>query len=328
MNPLRSIGLACFGLVLAVGFADATSAEEGRLEISAACASVGCFAGDEPGYPVTIASSGSYVLTSDLEIDPRARGIEIAADFVTLDLNGFRVVDPSGTTGPDDGPTAIGVDDPTARHGIEVRNGSIRESTGNGLDLGRGAIARELSVIGCGSHGLRVGSGSVVDGVVAEDDWDSGILVAAGGVVLDASLRRNTVGVLAGLGSVVSGTAGRRNFQQGIRATEGAVVLDNAMTENFDDGIVASRGSVVARNSASLAGGIIGPDDDGIECGAGCIVRENAVYDNLGAGLRLHAEAAYSRNTIVSNDETGVVGGFDAGGNHCAGPGVSNALCP
>jgi hypothetical protein len=43
-------------------------AVDGVLEINQACVSVGCFPGDLAGFPVTISSTGSYRLTSSLDV--------------------------------------------------------------------------------------------------------------------------------------------------------------------------------------------------------------------------------------------------------------------
>lgn len=74
-------------------------------EISQACAvNTGCFAGDTAGFPVTIAVSGSYRLTTDLvNTNANVHGIRVAADYVTIDLNGFRVAGPVTCSGV--GPT-------------------------------------------------------------------------------------------------------------------------------------------------------------------------------------------------------------------------------
>src|SRR5438128_1949460 len=48
--------------------------------------------GDGPGFPVTISQPGSYGLSSNLTVPLGNHGIEITADGVTLDLNGFGIL--------------------------------------------------------------------------------------------------------------------------------------------------------------------------------------------------------------------------------------------
>src|SRR6266540_3776373 len=51
--------------------------------------------GDTPGFPVTLSVPGSYRLTGNLTVpDANTTAIQIAADNVTLDLNGFSILGP------------------------------------------------------------------------------------------------------------------------------------------------------------------------------------------------------------------------------------------
>jgi len=55
--------------------------------------------GDAPGFPVTISQSGSYRLAGNLTVpDLNTTAIQITADFVTLDLNGFSIIGPAVCT--------------------------------------------------------------------------------------------------------------------------------------------------------------------------------------------------------------------------------------
>src|SRR5690242_21281609 len=51
--------------------------------------------GDTPGFPVTIAAPGSYKLSGNLTVpDANTTAIQITADNVTIDLNGFSIIGP------------------------------------------------------------------------------------------------------------------------------------------------------------------------------------------------------------------------------------------
>src|SRR6266436_5972961 len=55
--------------------------------------------GDAPGFPVTISQPGSYRLTGNLVVpDVNTTAIQITADFVTVDLNGFSIIGPNVCT--------------------------------------------------------------------------------------------------------------------------------------------------------------------------------------------------------------------------------------
>ena len=85
---LRLAAISC-ALVL---ISRAAFAVDGVLEINHTCATqTGCFPGDAAGYPVTIAQTGSYRVTSNLTSPIDKGAITISAHSVTLDLGGFVV---------------------------------------------------------------------------------------------------------------------------------------------------------------------------------------------------------------------------------------------
>lgn len=109
--------LALPGMALAV---------DGQVLITQARAMAGgVTAGDAPGFPVTISEPGSYRLASNLIVPAGANGIEITANDVTIDLNGFSIVLPEATTQTSppffNGITDLG----TARKFITIRDGTI-----------------------------------------------------------------------------------------------------------------------------------------------------------------------------------------------------------
>ena len=75
-------------------------ADDGVFAINDVCDGFGCFSGDVGGFPVTITNSGSYMLTSNIvSTSTTDNVIEITADNVTLDLNGFSIIGPRTCTG-------------------------------------------------------------------------------------------------------------------------------------------------------------------------------------------------------------------------------------
>jgi hypothetical protein len=74
-------------LLLLLALATPALAVDGVLGINQACAvNTGCFAGDTPGFPVTISASGSYRLTSKLNVpDENTGGISVNANDVGID---------------------------------------------------------------------------------------------------------------------------------------------------------------------------------------------------------------------------------------------------
>jgi hypothetical protein len=131
-------------------------ASDGVLEINQTCAvNTGCFAGDTPGFPVLISTSGAYRLTSRLVV-PSANtdGIAIfgGTGDVSIDLNQFSIVGPvlcSGFSGnplsctPSSGAGA-GIDGSGSR-GLSVKNGSVIGMGDIGIYLGeRGEVTNVM----------------------------------------------------------------------------------------------------------------------------------------------------------------------------------------
>lgn len=108
-----------------------------------------------------ITQSGSYYLESVLNGVSGKHGIEIDANDVTLELNGFPLV---GVGGSLNGVTVVG-----ARRNIAVRGGVVQGFGGRGIDAGQvnGGSFEELILQGNGSTGLELGSECVATRIVA-----------------------------------------------------------------------------------------------------------------------------------------------------------------
>ncbi len=134
--------------------------------------------GDAPGYPITISRSGSYQLITDLTL-PAAEGtvgIEITAENVVIDLNGFSVIGPRTCPTEDDflGCTPA-AEDPTyalvsGGRNVTIKNGTLRGSIGNGVWLGAHARLENVNVIWNSMIALIIGKGAVLkDSLVAQN---------------------------------------------------------------------------------------------------------------------------------------------------------------
>lgn len=140
---------------------------------------------------------GSYYLTGNLTANSSSAGITIAADNVTLDLNGFELV--GGGSG-----TVSGINVPSAQKNISVRNGIVRGWTNGGVhgDKASNSLFENLRVSdnsgtsGGGAPGLTIGSGSLARECAAQGNTNiSGLHAQAGGCyfvgnTLDQNLSR------------------------------------------------------------------------------------------------------------------------------------------
>jgi hypothetical protein len=157
-------------LLILLALAGPAVARDGVLEINQTCAAeTGCFAGDTPGFPITITAPGSYVLTSDLTVGAETDALVLAADDITLDLNGFAIRGPSTCVA---GLCPIGEGDGISRPGgamapgnrANVSFGTVSGFTGTCLSLGTDSAVTGVLVRNCGFRGINVTQRSLVTG--------------------------------------------------------------------------------------------------------------------------------------------------------------------
>ena len=254
----------------------------GVIEINQAAALAGgVTASDTPGFPVTLDTAGSYVLTGNLTVpDENTDGIVVSANDISIDLNGFAIIGPvTCSTNPvscsHPSGTGSGVERvSSSNHGTSVKNGSISGMGKNGVFLGRQAEVTNLRV-----------------------RWN------------------RLLGIYASYGSTVSGNTAYNNGDDGIYAWDGSTVSGNSVYYNGGNGIQAESGSTVSGNTVSNNGG------DGIYAYSGSTVSGNTVRGNTGYGLRFGGfESAYSEN-VISGNTAGTVNGsaVQLGQNACDG---------
>lgn len=263
-------------------------AADGKLEINQACVAEGCFPGDAAGFPVTITSPGSYILTSDLVLVTALGGIVVQADHVTLDLNGF------GLTGTDD---AWGIQ--LGANFVEIRNGYIRDFLVGIGPQTVGEDAMSSRVIGVRStsnvtYGIRLGDDGMVMNCTVTDNGQDGILLGAFGTARgNVSSNNGNAGIEGGGGLVVRENVARDNGHDGIDVGGNSVVAGNTAASNNANGIQAGQGSVVVDNSANSNGG------HGIDLvGTGLLVSGNSARFNQDHGIATHGDAS-ARNHLV-----------------------------
>ncbi len=160
--------------------------------------------GDTPGYPVTISVPGSYVLTGNLQVGANElRGIDIMAENVTLDLNGFTVMSttqcqplggsvacPGGVATPSEAADRVGIR--VWKSNVVVRNGAVMGFKGHGIYSNQSATWLDgLRVWSNGHDGIRLQSGStgsrITNSVVSVNNLNGIFAVRA---LIDATVVR------------------------------------------------------------------------------------------------------------------------------------------
>ena len=101
--------------------------------------------------PTTISTSGKYVLKSDLTLNGGSTAITVTASDVTINLEGFTLVDGS-VPNQHTGISADGVDN------LVIENGTISQFQGGGgilISSGSGHLLQNLEVDSWGIPGSR-----------------------------------------------------------------------------------------------------------------------------------------------------------------------------
>lgn len=302
---------------LALLFSGAVYGGDGVIEINQARAVAGgVTAGDAGGFPVTINAPGSYRLTGNLAVpDENTTGIFIAADHVTVDLNGFAIIGPvvcTATSGPaattcSASGTGSGIDGRLpgagfAPENITITNGTVRGMGNAGVRFIFGRVER-VRVISNGGGGIEIPVGAAVGGP------------APGNTIVDCWAIRNGVGgVFAGEGGRVTGNLARFNGGIGIDCVDDCVVSGNTANSNAGPGINCFDCAITG-NTTNNNGG------DGI--GGGGTILGNSSNFNTGFGLSI--VGGYAENSVSGNGG-GTVGGsaVEIGGNACNG----TTTCP
>ena len=131
---------------------------------------------------MTTSQSGSYRLAGNLNVpDAATTVIEITADNVTLDLNGFAISGPNVCTpnptrctysgGSGIGIVAVGPPGVVSPANVRVMNGVVRGMAGHGIRMmGDDTLVQNVVSVSNGGPGIVVGEGSVIDSVAKSSD--------------------------------------------------------------------------------------------------------------------------------------------------------------
>jgi hypothetical protein len=321
---------------------------------------------DTPGFPVTINARGSYRLSGNLTVSGAGSqdvtAINITANDVTIDLNGFSIRGPAICSGtPPDTVvectpigSGVGIDSPGGRN-ITVINGTICGMCNHGINLGNAARVERVTVRSNGRVGILVGNNSVVSGSTVEFNRLDGIIASSAVTVTGSMVNSNLSGISADSGVVNNSTVNSQR-SDGIRMNEGTVT-GNTANSNGGNGIRIDNGTVIgntansngifgisnvgtaSNNTASfndddgmLASGVVTGNTANSNGGSGInatgVVTGNAAFSNTGFGLDLGVSVGYSNNVLLSNNggdsNAQVAFGIQMGTNICGG----DTTCP
>jgi hypothetical protein len=310
------------GFALALG-AGAAQAAEGVIQINHQRATAGgVTAGDAAGYPVTISESGSYRLTGNLTLaDENTDGIEITADGVTVDLNGFEIAGSTTCSAFVCSPLGTGDGITSTAAAVTVKNGAVQGAGGSGIVLtGPGSRVRDVTARYNGAAGISV-QNSLISGCSAMQNGGVGLVASLGSRVEGSNSLTNALHGISLLDSTAEGNAANGNNLDGINAIR-SVVVNNVTSFNGDTGIDIADQALAMGNVAHSN------VTYGINCtgtAGGCAMIDNVVTNNNVGGLNASIETGYKGNVINGNTATVTGGqGVQLGLNYCD----NNTTCP
>jgi hypothetical protein len=217
--------------------------------------------GDTPGFPVTISQPGSYKLSGNLVVsDAGTTAIDITADNVTLDLNGFAVMGPNvclpnPTRCTVSGGAGIGIKAVNATTAspanVRVMNGTVSGMGGHGIRMmGDGTVVERVNSVSNGGPGIVVGEGTVIDSVAKLNASGAAIV----GLIVRGSVAANNVfGIFIRPGGVATGNVAINNGAGGI-SVNNATALGNTAYHNGDYGFDGVCPGTLVGNTANQNG--------------------------------------------------------------------------
>lgn len=241
--------------------------------------------------PFTITQPGSYYLTGNMTLAANQVGIEVLADNVTVDLNGF-AIDGGGVS--EDG-VRVGASGVGGRKNVVIKNGTIRGTAKDGID----AFA---------STNVRVENVSVDTAT-----GGTGIITGKNAVISNCVVRNTGAGVVVGSDSIISdsisdGSTGQAGFVAGDNST-----VRNCIAANGKSGIRVGKNSLVESCTARSNYGNGPEDGTGIRVGPWSRVIDCVAHDNRG-----FVDPSGSASTGGSGffvEQGGSVSGCNASGN-------------
>jgi hypothetical protein len=275
----------------------------------------------DASYHFIITQPGSYYLSGNLAVT-KTNGIEISAEGVALDLNGFQISRSSGSGG-----AGISID--PASHRASIRNGSIKgfasgvQSNGSSI-LPRACAFRDLAVSGCTSAGIFAGESALIDSCRVHDSSGSyGISADAASTLSNCTIWHSSVayGIRAGANSTLTNCAVHNNTTiNGIFVADGSTLTNCSASQNTSaasvsagittTGIGCNIIHCIANNNVSTAGSLTPSSGVGFYLGYSNLIEGCTAEENGGDGIQLTSGTTVRGNIGNSN---GYGGGGGAG---------------
>lgn len=286
-----------------------------------------------------ISQPGSYYLTANVLGQAGKNGIEIAADNVTLDLNGF-TLDGQNLAGALSGVTVeglvllnvvknglvvrwpgsgINLDGAAADPGKRIENIIARGNGSNGINGGDSCTIVDCVAIGNTGTGIIASTASTIRSCVARENGAAGIVINASGTIISSTARLNVGnGFTCGLGVSLTNCAAIQNTSDGFQLDTGSTATNCSAFDNDGNGFfVVSNG--VFTGCASNANGL-----NGFSLNNGSLLTNSVASSNNQHGVTTTSSTLIRGNLFRSNGTTTVAANIHVSGsegriedNHC-----------
>ncbi len=262
-----------------------------------------------------INESGSYYLAGDVTVAAGKAGIMVEANDVTIDLMGYSLIGPGTGTG-----SGIHMD---GRRNVEVRNGTVRSFTQNGIyeaGAGRNHRVVNVRVFANGMLGILLsGEGHLVKDCIVADNESTGIF---GGnytmVTCNVIYKNGGYGISAG-GCTVTGNTIYSNDDSGIYAGDHCLVVGNAVSHNNQSGSSLQSGIRATNDCFVRANNVNYNNHNNIYVsGSDNCIEHNLVTNSTGDGIDLDGSGNFYANNRASGNSTNYANAgddTDGGGN-------------
>lgn len=244
--------------------------------------------------PYTISLPGPYYVTTNLTGTGGASGITIAANDVTLDLNGFSLI---GVPGSISGIAVNG-----NRTNVCVGNGTLRSWNLEGIDgtTSQSSSFTDLKIIGSGDVGLRSGAAARVIRCTAMGNTQEGILTFDNTTVSECGLSYNGAsGISANNNCRITDCQAQFNTAHGISVGAGCSLSGCVSAYNTNSGISTGPGCSISQCTAAN-------NYDGISAGADSSISGCAAQANLNFGISVSSNSVATACAASGNGYVGI----------------------
>ncbi|MCP9874366.1 right-handed parallel beta-helix repeat-containing protein [Synechococcus sp. Cruz CV-v-12] len=250
-----------------------------------------------------INSPGSYYFTGDQAGVLSKWGIFIAADDVTIDLNGFtfragastraaityapgitsvRTTIKNGTlTGWGLGCISLNTGSGAGLQSI-IENVRIASITGRGIDVGEHSIIRNCNIDSTTTESIFA-FGSLIESCVVRSSGSTAIQASNRSIVRDCRVTNSVTGISVSTGSIVRDCLSSTNSGTGFSIDGGSSIIGCTAVNNVGDGIILGNASLALKN----------------------VCQGNGAGAGIGAGIRTFSSTIDCRiegNTLTAND--------------------------